>query len=361
MLFSPVRKRMMDHLPKLLTDLVGEYRSVLESRGKAKHVEETLKRLNRIIELTGLTTWGELASQPSSIVQAREKLKAPDERGRTLSPRSINAYLIALKGFCNWMVDDYRAEWSPCRGLRPLPAHGDVRHARRALSTEQIIKLIETTRNAKSIAGIPGRERAVTYLVMTSTGLRVNELRSISRLNIFLGSEAGGEDPYLTVDSAHTKNGKAARINLRKDVAAVLGAHLLSIDRQTEIFRFPANSTYALKKDLAAAGIPYVKDGQYADNHAQRHTFVTDALTAGATPKEVQTLARHHDARLTLALYAHVTPKALRAVVERLPATAQAMGQGDGTLNGGTLNEGSLNQTTGPATDGRARTGPETD
>jgi hypothetical protein len=77
-----------------------------------------------------------------------------------------------------------------------------------------------------------------------------------------------------------------------------------------------------IRGDLAAAGVPYVVEGpdgpEYADFHALRHSFVTALAAAGVGPKELQTLARHSDPRLTLGVYTHSSPERLAEAVGRV-------------------------------------------
>ena len=83
-----------------------------------------------------------------------------------------------------------------------------------------------------------------------------------------------------------------------------------------------------LRIDLAAAGVPYVvetPDGPgFADFHAMRHSFVSALAAAGVGPKELQTLARHSDPRLTLGIYSHTRDELLTGAVDRLKVPGAA-------------------------------------
>src|SRR5205823_14330006 len=65
------------------------------------------------------------------------------------------------------------------------------------------------------------------------------------------------------------------------------------------------------KKDLEAAGIPYVDArNEYADFHSLRKTFGTMLTLAGVGQRTVMELMRHSDMRLTAKTYtdAHMLP-----------------------------------------------------
>jgi len=79
-----------------------------------------------------------------------------------------------------------------------------------------------------------------------------------------------------------------------------------------------------LRRDLAAASIPYVIDGPegplHLDFHALRHGYVALLDRAGASLKEAMQLARHSDPKLTTARYGRAQFYDLAAVAARLPA-----------------------------------------
>ena len=76
-----------------------------------------------------------------------------------------------------------------------------------------------------------------------------------------------------------------------------------------------------LRRDLDAAGLPYVDDaGRYFDFHALRHQFISSLAEAGVHPKVAQELARHSTVSLTLDRYTHVPSHALTDALRRLPA-----------------------------------------
>jgi Phage integrase family len=74
------------------------------------------------------------------------------------------------------------------------------------------------------------------------------------------------------------------------------------------------------RKDLAAAGIPYIDaQDRQADFHALRHTFATNLNRAGVTPRAAMELMRHSDMRLTAKTYTDVQALPLMPEVLKLP------------------------------------------
>ncbi len=64
------------------------------------------------------------------------------------------------------------------------------------------------------------------------------------------------------------------------------------------------------------------RDGNTADFHSLRHTFITNLVKAGVQPKDAKELARHSTITLTMDRYAHVGLKDTAAAVGRLPGFA---------------------------------------
>lgn len=72
---------------------------------------------------------------------------------------------------------------------------------------------------------------------------------------------------------------------------------------------------------IAAAGIQYANArGERADFHAMRHTFITWLSESGANVKDMMSLARHTDARLTVGKYSHSRIGGLSELGAKLPS-----------------------------------------
>jgi hypothetical protein len=69
------------------------------------------------------------------------------------------------------------------------------------------------------------------------------------------------------------------------------------------------------------------EDGQFADFHALRKTFITNLSLAGVQPKAAQTLARHSDINLTMNTYTMLQVLDQAAAVESLPPVPSAVEQ----------------------------------
>jgi hypothetical protein len=75
-----------------------------------------------------------------------------------------------------------------------------------------------------------------------------------------------------------------------------------------------------LKSDLEKAGIPYKDElGRIADFHSLCHTFITNVVKGGASPKVAQGLARHSKITLTMDTYTYLSLHDQRVALDGLP------------------------------------------
>ena len=87
----------------------------------------------------------------------------------------------------------------------------DRRHDRRALSVEELRRLIQAAQDGPVRFGISGAERAIVYRLAVESGLRANELRSLT-----CGSfDLDADEPSVTVEAAYSKRRREDQLPLR--------------------------------------------------------------------------------------------------------------------------------------------------
>jgi len=191
-----------------------------------------------------------------------------------------------------------------------------------------------------------GPERALIYKALVLTGLRKNELASITVGQL----ELDGPYPRAILHAADEKNRQGSSIPLRADLVAEIHQWLADklqaaqrealrrgqpvpteLPAQTPLFTVPTALVKILNRDLQLAGIPK-KDsrGWTIDVHAMRHTFGTLLSRGNVAPRTAQAAMRHSSIDLTMNVY--TDPKlldvagALDAFPE-LPLTSSAIDQ----------------------------------
>jgi integrase len=237
---------------------------------------------------------------------------------KNLGPRTYNHYLQAAQEFTKWLFRTGRASTNPLLGLDPLNCEVDIRHKRRALSAEEVAKLVQSARvSGEEIQCFDGETRARIYLLSYMTGLRKKELSSLTPRSFSLDATP----PTLTVEAPASKNRKRAVLPLHPELVAMVREWLVGVP--DDQFLFPnldrRRGYLMVKKDLERVGIPYENADGIADFHAAgRHTHITELLRNGASLPEAKELARHSDVRQTMK-YTHIGIDDQAKAIRRLP------------------------------------------
>jgi integrase len=321
-----------------LAEHVEDFASALTAKGNTgKYVELTKARVLRIVNGCGFTFWSDV--KPGAIESFLADLRAGSAERRGVSVQTSNYHLAAFKSFCRWMVQDRRASESPIAHLRPLKADADRRHTRRALSLAELRTLLQTTHGAPERYGMTGPERAMLYRLAVESGLRANELRSLTRSSFDVKSE----EPTVTVQAGYSKRRREDTLPLRPATAEMLREMLATKAPAAPAFSMPKRDRVVvmLRADLSAARAAWFDKaptpagreerersdfltyrdvaGRVADFHALRHTFISMLAASGVHPKTAQSLARHSTITLTLDRYTHSLREAETAALGALP------------------------------------------
>lgn len=329
------------------------------------HIRLKEANLHRLVERTRAKVIDDLTLERVTVA-----LRALIESGR--SARTHNHYRAIVIAFLNWMVEVGRVESHTFNRLPVLDERRDRRRQRRALTTEELERLLHaarlrplaeygraSVRKAKAdcqgrgtwtkapltlttleraverakqaLNKHPevidrlerlGRERALIYKTLVLTGLRVGELRSLTTKDAFLDHTP----PFVRLAAESEKARRGADVPLRMDLAREIKAWLeersergMRGNRNTtpgqppaaeRLFAMPSTLLHALHRDLKVAGIPKRDErGRTVDLHALRHTFGTHLSRGGVFPRTAQAAMRHSTIDLTMGLY--VDPKLL--------------------------------------------------
>ena len=344
-----------------LAALAEQYRLwLLDAARTEQHAHDTHARCCRVIEGCGFARSSDvradavmrlLASfrdgtgpQPDA-AEGRRGAPAKGCCGRSMSQAAANGHLTAFKSFTRWLVQGEHATdtaaMAAVQRVRPVTVTKKP-HERRALQEEELKRLLASTEAGPVRAGTTGPERATLYRVAVGTGLRAGELRRLRRCDLHL---IDPDAATLTVRAESSKNGKAATLPLRRDLARELldvmvskmpsAAALVVPGRQHCSRVLAADLDHARAAWVAEAGTDAtwrieressdflaVRDhaDRVLDFHCFRHTFVTNLCANNVPVKVAQTLARHSDVRTTLNIYAHAEDDALAEGVAALPA-----------------------------------------
>ncbi len=225
--------------------------------------------------------------------------------GATLSKKTQNYYLIALRAFLKYLARQDVKSMAPER----------IELAKvneRALDLITPLELKRLLESPKGVELKDLRDRAILELLF-STGLRVSELCSLMA-DIDLNSEElsirgkGGKVRVVFI-SEDAKRSVGAYLKARKDMSDALFIQVENkIKKKKEIPKALTKRSIEriVKQHATLAGI-----SKKVTPHVMRHMFATDLLSNGADLRSVQAMLGHANISTTQ-IYTHVTDKHLR-------------------------------------------------
>ena len=265
---------------------------------------------------------------------------------RGISLQTCNHYIRVIKTFCGWLLENNKIARNPLLSVTNFNADTDKRHARRALESEELQRLIEAAESGTTIQGMSGPDRVMFYILASWTGFRKGELGSITVRNFNLD----GQYPSLTIEASYSKRRREDVQYLHPDVVAKVrewlnerkfGPNEILFKVSVRTCGLERTTAKMMKNDLKSAREKWIEEaetpedktkreesdflkyvdskGRFADFHTLRHTFITNLCCSNISPKTAQTLARHSDISLTMNIYSHVSPEEQVAAINALP------------------------------------------
>lgn len=318
-LVSPHAKHLqtplLEHLDDWQTTLLGEGRT-------RKHVYLVHARARKVLGGCGFKMFADLDPVRLS------KWLAAERAASRLTLTTSNYYLRDLGIFLNWCKKNGRFPANPVEHVQPVNAALEDHRERRILSDEEFGELVRAARtHGFVIRRLSGPDRAMLYLVAAHTGLRAQELSSLTPESFDLAARE------VVVDAERSKHRREDRQPIREDLAAALRDWLKRKEAGEPVWpgRWWEKGAELIRADLALIDVPYRdRDGKVFDFHSLRSMYITAVEGSGATPKTLQTLARHSDPKLSLTRYAKRQEDAKRAektavALQGLPAVSYAV------------------------------------
>jgi len=356
-LLSGARLASLEPLAEHLDGPAGFKQALLAKGDTEHHARKTCRHLRRAFEACRFVFVSDLSAAPVSAFL--NELRT----AHGLAARTVNAHLRAVKSFGTWLEREGRITANPFRHLQTMNAEADRRYVRRAVSEDEIARLIHAAEHGPARMGMNGEDRAMLYRVALGTGFRRNELASLRPEDFDLD----GDGPAITVRAGFSKRRREDRQPVAPELADILRPWLAVKEPGRPVFDLPQRTAVVLAEDLAAARAAWIEEaadaaertrregsdyllsvdrtGRHFDFHATRGQYVTGLVRSGANVKAVQELARHCTPTLTLGTYTHLTVHDKRAALAALPVVPV------GGPNVGDAEAGELRAT---GTDGRA-------
>jgi integrase len=307
-----------DHAACQLSEHIAAWQADLVAKGNnPKHAEHASNRVRRLVTVI-------LGASPTAFDPKR---LAPDDR-RGMTSKLVNAiasarfstltrekvqdaiakfqaagsalqtcnhYRAAARSFSNWAPKNGRTRDDLLRGVTGFNAKEDPRHDRRTIALDELRRLIDTAARGPKVLGMSGLARSLCYRLAVGTGLRYEEIASVTPESFDWNA------PSVTVAAAYTKNGQTATLPIQRSLVDDLAAYVAPLEPKMPIFPLPSGKgAKMLRRDLKAAGIPYRDaSGLVFDFHSLRCELATLADAAGVSPRVVQRMMRHSTLELT--------------------------------------------------------------
>jgi integrase len=355
-LITPAEARTAEHLATPIGEHVEFYLNGLEATGvTSKHVRETRRILTRVF---AECEFRNLANLDASVVESWLN----GRRRENASARTRNVDRTALISFGNWCTGKNvrRLDTNPFEDLPRANEKADPRRKRRAMTEADLVLLLDVARSRPLLdastvrrgkrKGLTsanvrpevrqrlealGRERALIYKALVLTGLRKNELATLTVAQLRLDEPLA----YVDLDADDEKSREGNSVNIRADLADDLRSWLAEklaalqadafrrgdaipsrLPGGSLVFSVPTGLIRIFDRDLKYAGIPKRDErGRTLDVHALRTTFGTLLSKGGVPLRTAQAAMRHSDPSLTANVYTDPKLLDVHGALDALP------------------------------------------
>ena len=325
-----------EHRERPLADHLADFRAaLLADNNTEKHAVITVTRGTKLFAGCQFVYMGDVQAS-----RVAEWLADERDAGR-LSIVTSNYYLRDTKSFLTWMVKDRRIDSNPLVHLSPLNADVEDHRQRRALEPEEYRRLLLAAQIGPQRCRLAGPDRFMLYLTASNTGLRNQELASLTPESF----ELDGDEPNVVVQAGYSKHRRQDVQPVRHDLAELLCEFLVDKPAGEPIWagRWWRKAAKMIRADLKDARRQWIDEagedaeertareksdfltyvnhaGEVFDFYAQRGQMITVLEQSGVSLKMLQSLARHSRVETTLKHYARKPQLAdTRAALDALP------------------------------------------
>jgi integrase len=205
-------------------------------------------------------------------------------------------YITNFKMFAHWLKEQGR--------IKELPVLKSIKYIvppQRAFEEEELAALYEAARKGPERYALSGHERYVLYKLAFDSGLRREELRSLTRYSFNF------EKCTVLVPGTDTKNDNEAYQKITPEtVALVKGLVKDKLPLNAKIFDIPQASAIMIREDCEAAGIETKNWKGTIKFHSLRHSLATHLANKKVPPHVTQKIMRHSDITTTMRYYTHL-------------------------------------------------------
>ena len=248
----------------------------------------------------------EPAIEPAMVTRA-EVIKWRDELRGNFALSTVNIRLSAVRSFYTWAIENGAPILNPTDGVKLRGRSGRRRHKRDELTDREVLGLLNTCRGSMlkgpKITDI--RDRAILSL-MAYCALRTIEIKRAEvgdletksgRRILWVWGKGRSEPDDFVVLPAAVEDALQGWLKVRPGSGGPL---FISFSRVSYGRQLSARFIRKMVKTrLRKAGV----DDPRKTTHSLRHSAISRAIRAGASPLQVQAMARHSDIKTTIGYY----------------------------------------------------------
>ena len=211
-----------------------------------------------------------------------------------LSRHTGQHYIRAFRRFARWLKKSGHITEVP-----EIVSMQYKQAKRRSFEYEEFSRLLETVQTEPTRRGLTGYQRYVLYQFAVNTGLRLDEIASLTK------DSFNFERREVTVYCDETKNDRLACQKMTLKVTAMVKDLTKNMLPGAQVFYLTNMASETIQKDCRAAGIEVDNHRGKITFHSTRHTCATFMINAGVPVNTVQAIMRHSTPELTLRYYTH--------------------------------------------------------
>ena len=170
------------------------------------HIKGTIRRITVVLSECDIDSLADIRRE------AIERWVANERQRGVRSGQTINLYIMSLKSFIQYLTDVEILPNHSLKSLRKLNPEIDRRRIRRALTEDEISRLLKAAASGICLAAGEPEERVLIYRLLLGTGLRSTEL------SLLTPSQIDFDRCLLRIEAAKTKNKKGEVLPLRADL-----------------------------------------------------------------------------------------------------------------------------------------------
>lgn len=280
-------------LSEHLTDYIADL-EINSNNGYPAQVEGNIKK---IMAGCGIEFWSDVDG-----AEIRKYLDSALNNKHT-----AQHYIETFKMFANWLKEQGR--------IKAVPVIKSIKYIvppQRAFEESELQALYETAREGSEIYGLTGHERYVLYRLAFESGLRRNELKSLTRTAFDF------EKCTVLVSGTDTKNDNEAYQKITPETMALIKDFVKDKMPDTKLFDISCHSSDMIRKDCRKAGIETANHKGKVKFHSLRHSLATHLVSKGVPPNVVQKIMRHSDIKTTMKYYTHLLRGAEDNAIDKL-------------------------------------------